>query len=375
MYFTLFALTISFLTAYFFLPVIIRIAQVKQLYDAPDERKIHTKPISSLGGVGIFAGFILALMLSFSLTGAPELQYYAAAGLVIFFLGLKDDILVIKPLRKLIGQLFAAGILVHMAGVRLDHMYGFLGIDALPESLGILLSYFTIVLIINACNLIDGIDGLAGLLGATVSLALGCYFLYCGQERLTVLSFSLTGSLVAFLLFNMHPAKIFMGDCGSMLIGLILSILVIRFINYAPTSTVLPIPPSPVVGFSFLMIPLMDTLRVFAIRILQGRSPFSPDRNHVHHLLMRLNWTHRQIALRLALVNTLFVALGFAISEVDVTLLFLIMLGLFFLAMGFISREVVQNSATKEASVPVSVPAHNEAGLNYLSNELVREND
>lgn len=338
---SLIALALSFIVVYFFIPVIIKIAKAKRLYDEPDERKVHSRPISSLGGVGIFAGFIFSLLLSKDAAQTGHLPYYTAAGLVIFFLGLKDDIMVIKPFKKLVGQLLAAGILIHLAGVQIQNMYSFVGVGVIPTWLGLIFSYFLIVLIINACNLIDGIDGLAGLLGLSISLLVGTYFLVCGSVANAVLAFSLAGALVAFLVYNMQPAKIFMGDGGSMLIGLVVAILVIRFINFAPSSNVLPLKASPAVAFSLLVVPLMDTLRVFAIRMLQGHSPFRPDKNHVHHLLLRRKWSHRKIALGLTLANTGFVFIAFGMAHLNVNLLFLIIIGLFFFGMGLITRTTV----------------------------------
>lgn len=338
---SLIALALSFIVVYFFIPVIIKIAKAKRLYDEPDERKVHSRPISSLGGVGIFAGFIFALLLSSDMAQSGDLPYYATAGLVIFFLGLKDDIMVIKPLKKLVGQLIAAGILVHLAGLQITNMYSFLAVGVIPTWLGVLLSYFLIVLIINACNLIDGIDGLAGLLGLSICTLLGTYFLFCGSIANAVLAFSLAGGLIAFLIYNMQPAKIFMGDGGSMLIGLVVAILVIRFINFAPASEVLPLKTSPAIAFSLLVVPLMDTLRVFAIRMLQGHSPFRPDKNHVHHLLLRKKWSHQQIAIGLTLANTCFVLVAFGAAHLNVNLLFLIIAGLFFFGMGLVARTSV----------------------------------
>jgi UDP-N-acetylmuramyl pentapeptide phosphotransferase/UDP-N-acetylglucosamine-1-phosphate transferase len=338
---SLIALALSFIVAYFFIPVIIKIAKTKRLYDEPDERKVHSRPISSLGGVGIFAGFIFALLLSPGATQTQHLPFYASAGLVIFFLGLKDDIMVIKPFKKLVGQLIAAGILVHLAGVQIQNMYGFLGVGIIPSWLGISLSYFLIVLIINACNLIDGIDGLAGLLGLTILLFLGTYFLICGSVPNALLAFSLAGGLIAFLFYNMQPAKIFMGDGGSMLIGLVVAILVIRFINFAPFNSVLPLQSSPAIAFSMLVVPLMDTLRVFAIRMLQGHSPFRPDKNHVHHLLLRRKWSHQKIAVALCLANSVFIVIAVGAAHLNVNLLFLIITGLFFFSMGLITRTSI----------------------------------
>ena len=146
-----------------------------------------------------------------------------------------------------------------------------------------------------------------------------------------VIAFSLSGSLLAFLIFNFQPAKIFMGDTGSLLVGTINSILVIKFINVANTEAVrFPILASPAVGFTILMIPLLDTLRVFGIRILHRRSPFSPDRNHIHHLLLDRGFSHRAITLTLVSINFVMIALVFLGRSLNCTLLIFSVFGIFF---------------------------------------------
>src|SRR4029453_13257634 len=139
--------------------------------------KIHHSPIPSLGGLGIFAGFVMASLLTISFGGAPEFQYFIAAALVIFFLGLKDDILVISPVKKFIGQVLAAFLIIYKGGIQIKSMHGFLGIYELPEMFSLLLTYFTVIVIVNSFNLIDGIDGLAGSLGLMTALVFGVYFL------------------------------------------------------------------------------------------------------------------------------------------------------------------------------------------------------
>lgn len=287
---------IAFFITFTAIPIIIQVANMKKLFDVPDERKIHILPVPSLGGLGMFAGFILALLLAIPFSEAPEFQYFAAAALVIFFLGLKDDILVLTPLKKFIGQLAAAFLIIQKGNILLYSMHGFMGVYVLPEMLGLAFSYLTVVVIVNSFNLIDGVDGLAASLGLFTSLSFGTFFYLIGDIEYAVLSYCMSGSIVAFLIFNYAPARIFMGDTGSLLIGLVNAILVIRFINSAAApSGVFPIGTSPAVGFAILIVPLFDTLRVFAIRMLRRRSPFSPDRNHIHHLLMDHGCSHARI--------------------------------------------------------------------------------
>lgn len=320
---------LAFLITFFAIPVIIQVAKDKKLFDEPDERKVHKIVIPTLGGLGIFAGFIISILLGVPAIHANELQYIAAASLVIFFLGIKDDILVLSPTKKFIGQLIAAGILVRFGGVQITDMHGFLGIYELPHFASLILSVFTIVVITNSFNLIDGIDGLAGSLGFITTLIFGGYFYYIGQLTYAITAFALAGSIFSFLIYNFSPAKIFMGDTGSLLIGLINSILVIKFISLANSpENILPIEASPAIGFAMLMIPLMDTLRVFGLRLIDRRSPFSPDRNHIHHFLLDLGMSHKNITLLCLFSNLLFIGLAYFLRNLGTTIVIAILLTL-----------------------------------------------
>ncbi|MEJ7627781.1 MAG: MraY family glycosyltransferase [Ferruginibacter sp.] len=318
---------LAFLITFFAIPVIIQVAKDKKLFDEPDERKVHKVVIPTLGGLGIFAGFIIGMLMGVPYNLGSEIQYFAAASIVVFFLGMKDDILVLSASKKFIGQLLAAGILIKFGGVQITNMHGFLGIYELPHLASIVMTVFTIVVITNSFNLIDGIDGLAGSLGFLTAIIFGAYFYTIGQLTYAVMAFALAGSLISFLIYNFSPAKIFMGDTGSLLLGLINSILVIKFIKFAGSANVtFPLESSPAIGFAILILPLFDTLRVFGLRLLDRRSPFSPDRTHIHHFLLDLGLTHKQITLTCVFTNIMFVALAFSLRHLGPTLVVVIML-------------------------------------------------
>lgn len=303
--------SVSFIITFLAVPVVLEVAEKKKLFDIPNERKVHTRLVASLGGVGIFGGFILASLLSIQGHLNSEFQYFFAAALVIFFLGLKDDLIILSASKKFIGQIIAASILIHLGDIRLDSMYGLLGFEKLPEGFALALSYLTIIVIINSFNLIDGVDGLAASLGILTMLIFGSYFFAIGYQAYALLAFAMAGSLGAFMIFNHHPAKIFMGDSGSLMIGLINAILVIKFINVANDPLVaIPIPSAVAIGFAILIVPLLDTLRVFSIRILNGVSPFTPDRNHVHHLLLDRGLDHASVTLTCVSVNIGFIMIA-----------------------------------------------------------------
>lgn len=286
-------------------PSLIRISFLKNLVDSPDnERKLHAKVVPTLGGVVIFAGTIFASMLWFpdelsahQMVLKFSIHYFkhiVACAFILFFVGLKDDLFGTAPMKKLIAHLMVAFILVLMADIRITGLKGILGIYEIPYWASILLSVFTYTLIVNAINFIDGIDGLAGGVGFIISLAFGLWFAYAGGYVSSLLGFSLAGALLGFLYFNFSPAKIFMGDSGSLFVGLILSVLSIQLIEYRATmlpSFMLSI-SKPVFVLSCLSYPLLDTLRVIAIRVYKKKSPFSADRNHLHHRFQDLGFSH-----------------------------------------------------------------------------------
>ena len=344
MFDVLLSLSISFTITFLAIPVIINVADMKKLFDVPDARKIHQVAITPLGGIGIFAGFVFGCLLTINFKYSSEFQYFIAATMVIFFLGLKDDILVLTPIKKFIGQVLAAFLIIYYGRIQIRSMHGFFGIHELPEMFSLLISYFSVIVIINSFNLIDGVDGLAGMLGLMSSALFGIYFFMnaSGMEPYYVLAFSLCGSLIAFLIFNFQPAKIFMGDTGSLLVGVVNAILVLKFIDPGDgPESVNPIVSSPAIGFTVLMIPLLDTLRVFAIRIFKRRSPFSPDRNHIHHLLLDRGLSHRTITLLLVAINVSMVVFVYLARSLGCTILILSVTAIFFtfIAVAYYSRS------------------------------------
>lgn len=311
---------LAFLITFFSIPVIIEVATTKKLFDEPNGRKVHKKVIPTLGGLGIFAGLMIAALIGVPPSATGVLQYLVAAALVLFFLGIKDDILILSASKKFLGQLFAAGIIIKFGGIQIQSMYGLFGINELPHSASIILSAFTIIVITNSFNLIDGVDGLAGSLGVLTSLVFGLYFYAADQVLYAVLAFSLMGSLVAFLIYNFSPAKIFMGDTGSLLIGLMNAVFVIKFITIAgDPASALPLQAAPAIGFAILIVPLFDTLRVVGIRIIHRRSPFSPDRNHIHHFLLDMGLKHPMVVLFCFMGNLAFIAIAYYLRFLGAT--------------------------------------------------------
>jgi UDP-N-acetylmuramyl pentapeptide phosphotransferase/UDP-N-acetylglucosamine-1-phosphate transferase len=328
----------AFLVVLLATPSLIKVAILKRLFDEPgDARKLHKRVIPTIGGIIIFAATLFACALWFPYdkpdsevgqTGVRLFQFVVATLIIMFFVGIKDDIIGTAPIKKLAAHVIVGMILVLMAETRIRSMHGLFGISELPLWASIFLSLFAMIVIVNAYNLIDGVDGLASGVGLIGAATLGVAFAITDQLVPAVLAFSLSGALGAFLVFNFSPAKIFMGDSGSLSIGLIMSILAITFIEFTPTATTpLWIKPliNPVVGMAVLAYPLTDTLRIFGHRALRGVSPFSADRNHLHHLLIDSGMSHAKTVIAIYAANIGVIALAaYTSMMMNITLSFII---------------------------------------------------
>ena len=327
---------LAFCITFYAIPKVIKIANFKKLFDVPDDRKVHKNPIPSLGGVGIFAGFAISLLFFGHIDTTTYLQYYLLAFIVVFFFGIKDDVMGLTPQKKFFGQLLVAGILTLKSDLLLTNMHGFLGIHSLNGMISYILTFFTIVVIMNAYNLIDGIDGLAATISIITASVFAWFFYMNNEPVFALMGFTFAGSVLAFLIFNYAPAKIFMGDTGSMLCGAVNAILVIHFIETANSSKVFNVTSSPALGFGILIMPLLDTLRVFGIRILNGRSPFFPDRNHLHHILLDRGLSHKVITFIIGLSAVMFIVLTYIALPMGTTAVILSQIVLFFSGVFFL---------------------------------------
>ena len=350
------SIILSFLTAftltYFAIPSIISIAREKKLFDEPNGRSSHTVSTPSLGGIAIFAGAIFSIVLWAKDFG--DLQYILCAFIILFLIGAKDDISPVSPYKKLTGQVLAASILVFKSEIQLTSFYGLLYIDyTLNSWVYIILSILTILVITNAFNLIDGINGLAGSIGALIMITLGCWFLMVGERTLAIVAFASAGAVVAFLKYNYSPAQIFMGDTGALFIGLACSILLIKFIEIngndelfvSKVNPYYQIANAPAVAFGVMILPLFDTLRVFSTRIYRGKSPFNPDRRHIHHLLIDFGYSHMQATSILVFVNAVFILFAFSLSEqIGLNVLFFLILATAGLLTFVLHKSVVRKN-------------------------------
>jgi len=307
----------AFLLGSLLIPEIIKIALRYDMHDQQDARKCHVGKIPAFGGVGIFFAFILSFLVwSFPYLDT-RMQYMLGGVLVIVIVGMRDDFMPLAARWKLLGQLAATGVLI-LGGLRIDSLYGFLGIYELPIFWSVSITFFTVVVITNAMNLIDGIDGLAGSISTLALLSFGIWFFMAHEQLMAVLCFITVGAVLAFLRYNFSPAQIFMGDTGSLLLGFLLATLTLTFLqtnaSLAPGSELHFRQPVSLVS-AILVYPLFDTIRVFVLRVMARRSPFSPDRRHLHHMLLDAGLSHPQATLSIVFVNAGFVALFFFLNN------------------------------------------------------------
>ena len=293
------------------IPSIIKVAEQKKLFDIPHSRRAHETSTPTLGGVSFFAGFVFSLLFWIGSHPFPELRYIICAIIVLFFVGMKDDILYTVHYKKLLGQIIAAAIILHWGGVRLTSFYGLFGVYDIPTWLSYSVTLITIVGITNSFNFIDGIDSLAGLIGLISTAFFGFWFLDYGFHTWSMLAFSLAGSIIGFLFYNRTPAKIFMGDTGALILGIICSVMAIKFIEINKVHTF--VQSAPTIALVVLIVPIFDSLRVICIRLYARANPFQADRNHLHHLLTDLGFSHMQCAGFLGSFNIL--AIVFVYSQ------------------------------------------------------------
>lgn len=277
------------------IPVIRNICEERNLSDSPIKRSSHKHPVPTFGGVGIFAGTLIAYMIWNFMDEGYLMHKVFACTIILFFLGIKDDIYGLSATKKIFSQILAALLIVVGSDLRISSFFGIFGIHELPYIISVLFSIFLIVALINAFNLIDGIDGLSAGVAMIASGGFALWFMLNGYWSLACLGFSLSASLFAFLRFNFSTtSKIFMGDTGSLIVGFWVAVMALKFVevNVININSENVYQNAPVIAIALLSVPIFDTLRVFSIRILRGKSPFSADRSHVHHLMVDLGLSH-----------------------------------------------------------------------------------
>jgi UDP-N-acetylmuramyl pentapeptide phosphotransferase/UDP-N-acetylglucosamine-1-phosphate transferase len=341
------AASMSFLVSYASYPAIISVAKSKNLMDDSDDRSSHSGKVPNLGGIGMYLSIVVTITLMGAVLDTKSLLLTLGGITVLFFLGLKDDILILSPRKKFTGQFFVALLLIIFTDTRITGLSGIFEITVMPYWLSVMFTLFVFILIINAFNLIDGIDGLAASLALMVCVAFGYLFYRINDVTMLVLAASVIGTLLPFLYLNFSKKnKMFMGDTGSMILGFIIAVFAVRFIDSSEGlhSSIYRM-SAPVLVLAILFFPLLDTLRIFFIRlVIHKKSPFAADRNHLHHCFLRFGFSHFQTTAIIVIVNSILIVCTFLCRNYDihVQLLILLVVGTILYSLYFIYDMLIK---------------------------------
>tara|TARA_B110000908_G_scaffold7667_1_gene9548 strand:+ start:41 stop:1087 length:1047 start_codon:yes stop_codon:yes gene_type:complete len=326
----IFSLITAFLITYVAIPKVIFFAEKLRLLDEAGIRASHKGSVPIFGGIAIFTGIIFSLLFWADI---ENIQYLLVSILIIFFVGVIDDLLVLSPFKKIVGQIIATLIIIFFHDMQIDSMHGVLGIsETLSPWVSVPFTIFVVIVITNGFNLIDGVDGLAAGIGVISSFSFGVIALLMGQSDIAIVAFTLMGALLAFLKYNFYPAKIFMGDTGSLVVGMILSILSINIIRHGLVTETIKLPnKGPLLAIVILAIPLFDSLRVFVARIMKGRHPLSPGRGHIHHALLNLGFGHNKTSFILYLFAISMIVSSYFLLDLNLNIGIAILAGISFI--------------------------------------------
>ncbi len=317
-------LILSFSISYLLIPLLIKLAYQKGYFDYPNHRSSHDQKVPFLGGMAIMIGLILSLV-SFATFYLPALMLILIASIVIAAIGLYDDLFALKAKQKLFLQLIVVSLFLifspHSLDLTIIGMKNFLGI----ELLSFLFSLLFVLLVLNGFNLLDGINGLSAGLALIGTLGLGYLFYSNGFMAYSLLSIATFGGTLAFLKFNSSPAKIFLGDCGSLLLGFLIGSLGLLALTLPIDGSLMQREVNlPLLVLAGLIFPIVDTIKVFFSRILKGKTPFSADKNHIHHVLIKKGWSHEKASIFLSGFTIALIVLTYLISNLLFQLQFLI---------------------------------------------------
>jgi len=268
-----------------------------------------------------FLVVLLFLRVLFAHSDIENIQFILVSIFIVFIVGLIDDLRQITAFKKLIGQIIATLVLIFVGDLQIDSMHGVLGVYDLPIWISTLFTIFVVIVITNGFNLIDGVDGLAGGVGVIATSCFGFVSVMIGQNDMALIAFTLSGALIGFLKYNYYPARIFMGDTGSLVVGMILSVLAINTIKFGLITEDFKLPhKGPLLAIVILAIPLFDSLRVFIVRASKGVGPLSPGKDHIHHALLDLGFGHKRTALILYFISALLIFGSYFLLELNVNL-------------------------------------------------------
>lgn len=333
----------SFLITFYAIPTIVKISRRKNLMDEPGARSSHIRKIPNLGGIAIFFSIgVSAPVFAYELF---DLYKFLFASLVILlYIGIMDDIMIMRAYKKLIAQVLVSSLVVLGSDVRIGSLFGLFGVYEIGYFVSVVLSIVIFVALINAFNLIDGIDGLAGTFTLVSCSVFGFTYYRLGEENypLVILCAIMIGTVLAFLYYNLSNyriRKIFMGDTGSMILGFLLAFTAISFVNiFVDRESSLQryhLDSAPAIAIAILILPIIDTMNVMILRLLNGESLFEADKKHIHHSLLRLGFTHRRSTFYIIVYYLTLLLMVYFLRHLEVNLLLLIVL-----LMGFLGAYI-----------------------------------
>ena len=303
---------IALLSVWWIHPLLVKIALDKNIVDNPNARKLQRKPVPVLGGIAVFFGSVIGLGCAGFWYDCSELFIVVVAMMIMLYTGTLDDILDLSPALRFLIEIFTVLLLVYIGGYSLDDFHGLWGIHQIPQYVAVPLTVVAAVGIINAINLMDGVDGLSSGYCILTSIFFGVMFWAVGDWSLSILALVAAGSLIPFFLHNMcgEASKMFIGAGGTLVMGIVISVFVMRTLTHGTCCEIYDAKHVGLIPFmlAVLSVPVFDTLRVMTTRILKRKSPFHPDKTHLHHMFIRLGCSHAATTLAILLLN-LFVAL------------------------------------------------------------------
>ncbi len=327
------------------IPLIVKYSDKLGLMDKPNHRKVHAKPIPVIGGISIVISVGLSLLLSkTALQLLVKFPVLLSGSVLLFIIGVWDDRKNVRPIYRLALQLLCASAIA-ASGIRLTSMYGLFGMDELTIFWQYAITILIITGVTNAFNLMDGIDGLAGGIAFINLLILATLSWMLDQYEVFILLIAISGALIAFLKNNIHPARIFMGDGGSLMLGFLMSSIGILLIESGKSSSVIDISYVVLIVSTILVIPVFDSLRVYAGRIKRGESPFKADKTHLHHLFLILGLNHKRAAFFIYGLEIVILSLGFVLHQfVTISLSIVVIVALFL----FVCQLLLLNSGVEK---------------------------
>ncbi|WP_300923867.1 MraY family glycosyltransferase [Paramuribaculum intestinale] len=350
---------LSVLFAGILIPQILLVSYLRKLFDMPDERKIHRGTVPRLGGIAFTPVilFSVSLLLGMSILmgntdmenmmriNAQAISFGLCALLLMYLTGMSDDLIGVRYRAKFVVQIFCSVLLIG-AGMYVNDLHGIIGLGHISPWFGIPLTILIVVYVVNAINLIDGIDGLASGLSSAAFIIYGTAFLMIGKPIFAMLSFACLGVLIQFFYYNVFGSaerkkKIFMGDTGSLTIGLLLAFLGLALLQWSPDKFPTFRTNPMILAVSPLIIPCFDVVRVFLHRVRRHGNPFLPDKTHIHHKMLAIGLNQRLAMVLIVVASITFSIANILLSRyIEVNLLLILDILLWTLANLWLTRHI-----------------------------------